>query len=101
MEYNKLVRDKIPEIIRKDRKTPITHIANDREYWIRLKLKLIEETDEFLKEETLKELTDILEVIEAICNFKEIDKNELLKLKKERAEKRGKFKDRIVLERVE
>ena len=53
------------------------------------------------EEETVEELADVLEVIEAICNFKEIDKKELLELKRQKAEKRGKFKEKIILDKTE
>jgi predicted house-cleaning noncanonical NTP pyrophosphatase (MazG superfamily) len=101
MKYNKLIRDKIPEIIRKKGKEPIIHIANKKEYWQYLKQKLKEEVDEFLKRGDKEELADILEMIYAICDFKKIDKKELEKLRRKKAEKRGKFKKRIILEKIE
>lgn len=38
--YNKLVRDKIPEIIRKDNRKPITTILNNKNYLIELNRKI-------------------------------------------------------------
>ena len=100
MKYNKLVRDKIPEIIKQKGKIPTTHIADNEEYWQSLKKKLREEIDEFLKESNKKELSDILEVIWAICDFKEIEKQDLENLRKKKAKQRGGFKKRIILEEV-
>jgi predicted house-cleaning noncanonical NTP pyrophosphatase (MazG superfamily) len=101
MEYNKLVRDKIPEIIESKGKSPVVHIANKSEYWEKLKEKLQEEVSEYIEGENSEELTDILEVIEAMCDFKGINKNLLLNLKKEKATKKGKFKDKIILDKVD
>ncbi|MBZ9577590.1 nucleoside triphosphate pyrophosphohydrolase [Patescibacteria group bacterium] len=98
MKYNKLVRDKIPEIIKQKGDVPITHIAGDEEYWQKLKEKLQEEANEFLKESSEEELADILEIIYAICDFKKIDKEKLESLRKKKAERRGGFKDRIILD---
>lgn len=96
MKYNKLVRDKIPEIIKQDNKKPITHIASNKEY----RKKLKEETDEFLKKDNEEEFADILEVIHAISDFKDFNKNEINKLRKNKAIKRGRFKDKIILDEV-
>lgn len=98
MKYNKLVRDKIPEIIKQKGKTPIIHVADDKEYWQKLKEKLKEEIDEFLKKDSEEELADILEIIYAICDFKKIDKKKLEILRKKKAEKRGSFKNKIILD---
>ena len=100
MKYNKLVRDKIPEIIRKKGMVPITHIASDEEYWQKLKEKLREEVDEFMEENNEEELADILEVIYAICDFKKIDRNKLELLRKKKAKERGSFKNKIILDEV-
>src|SRR3989338_11221532 len=98
MKHNKLVRDKIPEIIKKKGAVPITHIASDDEYWQKLKEKLQEEINEFMKDENAEELADILEVIYTIRDYKKIDKNELELLRKKTAEERGGFKDKIIID---
>ncbi len=99
MDYNKLIRDKIPGIIEKTGKKPAVHKASDEEYWLKLKEKL-EEAGEFIKNEDKEEIADILEIIEAICDFKKIDKNEIEIIKKKKASERGKFTGRLILDRV-
>jgi len=98
MKYNKLVRDKIPEIIKKDNIKPITRIASEKEYFQKLKEKLQEEVSEFLKNEKHEELADILEVIHAILDHKKITKEELEIIKNKKAKERGQFKNKIILE---
>lgn len=94
----KLVRDKIPEIIAKDGKRPITHIASKKEYWRRLLEKLEEEVKEFKKGPNKEELADILEIIYAIADYKGIKKNVLGTIRKKKAKERGTFKKRIIWE---
>ncbi len=98
MKYNKLVRDKIPEYIKEKGETVISHIADDQEYWEKLKEKFVEEVNEFIKAENSDELADVLEVIDAIIDYKKIDKNELKIIKDKKVEKRGAFKDRVILD---
>ena len=90
-EYNKLVRDNIPEIIEKDGEKPITHIAEDEEYEKALMEKLQEEVNEFLTEPSKKEMADVLEVLYAIAKLKGFDLDEVEKVRQERTEKRGGF----------
>jgi hypothetical protein len=98
MKYNKLVRDKIPQIIKNDRITPITHIASNEEYSQKLKEKLLEEVNEFLENPNKEEISDIFEVIYALCDLYEIDKDKIEQIRKEKALKKGKFKERIILD---
>jgi len=98
MKYNKLVRDRIPEIIKQNNDIPITHIASDEEYWEKLKEKLKEEIDEFYKESSGEELADILEIVYAVRDYLKIDKETLERIREEKAQKRGAFKERIILD---
>jgi len=100
MKYNKLVRDKIPEIIKQTNKKVIKHFASDEEYWQKLKDKLLEESNEFIEESNEEELSDILEVINAICKYKNFNMEKISKIQKEKAEKRGRFNKRIILDEV-
>jgi len=100
MRYNKLVRDKIPEIIRRKGGIPFTHIADDREYKQKLREKLQEEVDEFLESGNQEELADILEVIEAICPVYHFKRGQLSIIQKKKAKEKGNFKKKIILETV-
>lgn len=98
MKYNKLVRDKIPDIIKSKGEAVQFRIATDSEYWDKLKEKLTEEVKEFLDSESIEEIADILEVIDAVNNFKNFNSKELQKIKKDKFDKRGGFNERIILE---
>ncbi len=100
MKYNKLIRDKIPEIIKNTGKDPTIHIASESEYWESLKEKLKEEVMEFDKESNEEEFADILEVLEAIKDFKKFSQKDIEDIKKKKAEKRGKFKKKLILDEV-
>ncbi len=98
MKYNKLVRDKIPEYIIKKGGIPIIHIANEAEYWQKLKEKLSEEVKEFFNSETIEEIADVQEVIDAICKYKKFNKKKLESIRVKKAKERGVFKKKIILE---
>ena len=98
-KYNKLIRDKIPEILdRKGIKYKI-HISGRKEYYKKLKEKLLEEINEFSKSESIEEFADILEVLDAIRIYIRFDKRELEVIRRNKAKERGGFKKRIILEK--
>ena len=102
MEYNKLVRDNIPEIIEKNNQKPFTHIASEEEFRQALKNKLYEEVNEFIETPNLGEMADVLEVMYTICGFKEEkDIEEAENFRKEKLKKNGSFSKRIILEKVD
>ena len=101
MSYNKLVRDKIPEIIAADNgKTCVTRIMEDDEYLETLNTKLQEELKEYLESGDVEELADLEEVLRAVLDAKNISYEEFEKIRNKKAEKRGAFKKRIFLESV-
>jgi len=68
------VRDRIPEIINEKGEKAVIHTASEKEYWEKIKEKLKEEANEFYESESEDEIVDILEVIDAVCKFKNINK---------------------------
>ena len=96
----KLVRDRIPEIIKKNNKNPIVYVADSEEYYKALIGKLNEELKEFVDSNNIEELVDIMEVIYAIAEYKKTDKNKLEDLRIKKALERGQFKNRFILKEV-
>lgn len=99
--YNKLVRDKIPEIIEADGQKPITRVLKDREYLVELVKKLQEEAKEFIAQPTIEELADLKEILIAIRETMGLHAGELEDIRRKKAVERGRFKKRIFLESVE
>jgi predicted house-cleaning noncanonical NTP pyrophosphatase (MazG superfamily) len=99
--YNKLVRDKIPEIIESSGKSACCRVLDKDEYITELDKKLNEECAEYQADKSIEELADMLEVIYAIAKVRGYSISELENACTEKAEKRGKFDDRIFLESVD
>ena len=99
--YNKLVRDKIPEIIvADDGKTCKTRVLEDDEYLKCLNTKLQEELKEYLESGDVEELADLEEVLRAILDAKKVSYEEFERIRNTKVEKRGAFIEKIFLESV-
>ncbi|PFO84730.1 nucleoside triphosphate pyrophosphohydrolase [Bacillus cereus] len=102
--YNKLIRDRIPEIIKQNGKTPITRILDEKEYIEEIGKKIGEELTEYLeaesKEHKVEELADLLELINALAQYEGVTLEGVEKVRKQKAEKRGGFEERIFLVKV-
>lgn len=100
--YNKLVRDNIPEEINNDPDRKCQYkILDDAEYLYQLNKKLLEEANEFVEENSIEELGDLLEVINAIMNLRGYNLEEVKKVMLVKEGRKGKFNKRIFLEYVE
>ena len=98
--YDKLVRDRIPEIIRKSGKEPETEVVPQAEAIEYLARKLREEADEYLESREAEELADVLEVVYALAAETGLTLADLEALRARKAAERGAFHQRIVLKAV-
>ena len=96
--YNKLVRDKIPEMIVNENRHPVTRVLDNDEYRAELNKKLQEEVKEYIEDNNVEELADIVEVVYGILDSMDISLEEFERVRKAKVDKRGAFKDRIYLE---
>lgn len=103
--HNKLVRDRIPEIIENTGKSFKTKILSDERYKAELKRKLNEEVAEYQEtandSDALEELADILELMHALAHSHGVSIEKVEQIRKEKAEKRGAFNEKIFLIEVE
>ena len=99
--YHKLVRDKIPQVIKDANKKPVFYVATPEEVKPLILDKLIEELEEFKQTPNEEELADLLEVIDGISLAFGLNMESVLELKAQKKEDRGGFSQGIVLERVE
>ena len=99
--YNKLVRDKIPTIIKSKGKKFSTHVTSTEEYKQKLKEKLLEEASEFLKEPSIEEIGDVAEVFGAILEAFDYSVEDLQRQVLNKIADKGSFLDRTILEYVE
>ena len=100
MKYNKLVRDRIPEIIEASGKTCVTEILSEETYLRMVDAKLDEELAEYHSDQTIEELADLLEVIYAAAMARGYTLEQLEVVRAEKAAKRGAFAKKILLKEV-
>ncbi len=99
-DYHKLVRDRIPEIIEKDGKTCLWTELQPDDYLSMLDKKLNEELAEYQESKSMEELADLLEVMRAVARARGSSMEEVERIRVRKAEKRGGFEKRILLETV-
>ncbi|MBQ7136359.1 MAG: nucleoside triphosphate pyrophosphohydrolase [Bacilli bacterium] len=100
MSYNKLVRDKIPDIIKENGEKPIIRILDDFEYKLELEKKLLEEYNEVLDsngDSRLEELADMIEVISHLAGVEGASLDKVVEIANVKKSKRGGFQNKIYL----
>lgn len=100
IRYDKLVRDLIPDIIRADGKDCTVEELSEEEYLRLLDAKLNEELSEYQESKSLEELADLLEVMRAVVTARGWSWEELERVRREKATKRGGFERRLLLREV-
>lgn len=98
--YNKLVRDKIPEIIESSNKRSVTEILSENDYQEMLDKKLIEEANEYFESRTVEELVDIYEILVAILVNLGISMETFQEKRLQKLQKSGGFSKKILLKEV-
>ncbi|MEK7550097.1 MAG: nucleoside triphosphate pyrophosphohydrolase [Patescibacteria group bacterium] len=100
-EYNKLVRDKLIDIITEKGERAIYHTAEDPEFKEKLREKLREEVEEFLEAESMEEMADILEVLHTWHMLLNWTREDVEAVQKAKRDERGGFAGRTILERTD
>lgn len=100
-KYNKLVRDRIPEVIEKDGHRAKFKTLSEKSFLTALDKKLTEEVKEYQADKSIEEMADVLEVLYAICNARGYTLDELEAKRQEKYLERGGFEKRLFLEYVD
>ena len=100
IRYNKLVRDRIPEIISNSDKRCVCRTLSDDEYIMMLDAKLNEELAEYQESKSMEELADLLEVIRAVAKARGSSIDDVETIRRDKASNRGGFEQKILLVEV-
>jgi len=100
-QYDKLIRDRIPEIIEQDGRTCKTVVLSDEECLEYLNKKLLEEANEYLESKEIEELADLEEVLRAILKLRNVSYEDFEKIRKDKVEKRGAFDKKLLLKETD
>lgn len=104
-KYNKLIRDRILEIIQKAGEKPYWRVLNKKEYLIEIKKKILEEAKELTqakkKKDIVNEIVDIQELTDILTSELGLKKSEIKKQQKMKKKKKGGFKKKLFLIKTE
>ena len=95
--YQKLIRDRIPEIIQSNGGKAEIRVLTDEEYPRFLEAKLDEEVGEYHRDQNPEELADILEVVYALAANLGVSKEKLHEIYQQKHDSRGGFEKRLML----
>ena len=100
IKYDKLIRDKIPEIIEAKGSKAIVEVLDSDSFQKYLDIKLGEELKEYLEDGNVEELADLMEVVYALLECKGVSLEEFEKIRVAKVAERGAFKKRLLLKAV-
>lgn len=104
-KIDKLIRDKLPEIMRKYDAKVFERVMEKDEYITKLKDKLFEEVQEVneasSKKDICEELGDLLEVIKSVARINDIEFEDVLQAAEDKKVQKGGFEKRIYVDYVE
>ena len=98
--YDKLIRDRIPEIIEASGSKCEVEVVSDKVALEYLYKKLSEEVEELLIDKNLDEIADVMEVIFAIGKKFGYSENDVLGRRNEKRDSRGGFDDNLILKKT-
>lgn len=97
IKYDKLIRDKIPEIIEAKGSKAVVEVLDNERYWKYLDIKLTEEVQEYLESGSIEELADLVEVVYALLDCKGVSREEFEKIRAAKIGERGAFSKKLLL----
>lgn len=98
--YNKLIRDKIPQVIQQSGKLAVIEEVSSKAYLELLNAKLGEELQEYLEDQNVEELADLVEVVYAIVDHKSVSLQEFESIRQQKVKEKGAFKNKLLLKEV-
>lgn len=101
IRYNKLVRDRIPDLINSSGRIAKTRTLTEEEFEKYLREKLVEETQEFISNDSIEELVDVFQVILSLLDSRGVSFEKFKVLCQKKADERGEFKEKLFLISIE